>query len=60
MFLKKTATAGAMSALMGSTALAAGDCEIDARVSIVGNEFPAIQTVGAEAQSCKAPRSPPT
>lgn len=52
MFLKKVATAGAMSALMGSTALAAGDCEIGARVSIVGNEFPAIQTVGAEAQSC--------
>jgi ABC-type glycerol-3-phosphate transport system substrate-binding protein len=52
MFLKKVATAGAMSALMGSTALAAGECEIDARVSIVGNEFPAIQTVGAEAQSC--------
>ena len=28
-------------------------CEISARVSIVGNEFPAIQTVGAGAQECK-------
>ena len=28
-------------------------CEIDARVSIVGNEFPAIQTVGAGAKKCK-------
>jgi hypothetical protein len=30
-----------------------GECEIDARVSIVGNEFPAIQTVGAGAKECK-------
>ena len=28
------------------------DCEISARVSIVGNEFPAIQTVGAGAKEC--------
>ena len=28
-------------------------CEISARVSIIGNEFPAIQTVGAGAQECK-------
>ena len=28
-------------------------CEINARVSIVGNEFPAIQTVGAGAKKCK-------
>ena len=27
-------------------------CEISARVSIVGNEFPAIQTVGKGAQEC--------
>jgi len=27
-------------------------CEIGARVSIIGNEFPAIQTVGANAQAC--------
>lgn len=49
MFLKKIALAGAATVLMGSTALA---CEISARVSIVGNEFPAIQTVGAGAQEC--------
>ena len=49
MFLKKVAIAGAVTALMGSTAYA---CEIGARVSIVGNEFPAIQTVGAGAQEC--------
>ena len=28
-------------------------CEINARVSIVGNEFDAIQTVGSGAQKCK-------
>ena len=28
-------------------------CEISARVSIVGNEFPAIQIVGSGAQECK-------
>ena len=28
-------------------------CEIQARVSVVGNEFPAIQTVGAGAKKCK-------
>ena len=49
MFLKKIALAGAATVLMGTTALA---CEISARVSIVGNEFPAIQTVGAGAQEC--------
>jgi ABC-type glycerol-3-phosphate transport system substrate-binding protein len=27
-------------------------CDIGARVSIIGNEFPAIQTVGAEAAAC--------
>ena len=31
---------------------AAQACEINARVSIVGNEFPAIQTVGAGAAAC--------
>ncbi len=31
---------------------AAGACEISARVSIVGNEFPAIQTLGNGARSC--------
>ena len=49
MFLKKVAIAGALSALMGSAAFA---CEVGARVSIIGNEFPAIQTVGAEAAAC--------
>jgi len=49
MFLKKLALAGAIAALTGTTTLA---CEIGARVSIVGNEFPAIQTVGAEAAAC--------
>jgi len=49
MFLKKLATAGAMSALMATGAYA---CEINARVSVVGNEFPAIQSVGAGAQEC--------
>ena len=28
-------------------------CEIKARVSVVGNEFPAIQTVGAGAKNVK-------
>ena len=49
MFLKKLAFAGAIAALTGTPTLA---CEIGARVSIVGNEFPAIQTVGAEAAAC--------
>lgn len=49
MFLKKVALAGALS-LMAGTAYAA--CEINARVNIIGNEFPAIQTVGAEAAAC--------
>ena len=53
MYFKSLALAGAMSALATSTALAGGHgCEIGARVSIVGNEFPAIQTVGATAQEC--------
>ncbi|MEL6751519.1 MAG: extracellular solute-binding protein [Pseudomonadota bacterium] len=53
MFLKKIALAGAV-AMLGSTALAGGHagCPTDGRVSIVGNEFPAIQTVGAGAASC--------
>ncbi len=49
MFLKKVAMAGAMS-LLATTAISA--CEIGARVSIIGNEFPAIQTVGAGAAAC--------
>ena len=49
MFLKKLALAGAMT-LLTTTAYAA--CDIGARVSIVGNEFPAIQTIGSNAQEC--------
>jgi ABC-type glycerol-3-phosphate transport system substrate-binding protein len=49
MFLKKVVTAGALSLLATTSAMA---CEIGARVSIVGNEFAAIQAVGAGAQEC--------
>ena len=49
MFLKKVALVSAIAVMAGSAATA---CEISARVSIVGNEFPAIQTVGAGAQEC--------
>ncbi|WP_208350436.1 ABC transporter substrate-binding protein [Pseudaestuariivita rosea] len=49
MFLRTITTASAIALL---TAAAASACEIGARVSIVGNEFPAIQTVGAGAQEC--------
>ncbi len=49
MLMKRILAAGAMSMLVSTTAMA---CEIGARVSIVGNEFPAIQTVGAGAQEC--------
>ncbi len=49
MYLKTLTTAGALAVLSATTALS---CEITARVSIVGNEFPAIQTVGAGAQEC--------
>ena len=49
MFLKSLTTASALAIL---TATSAAACEISARVSIVGNEFPAIQTVGAGAQAC--------
>ncbi len=49
MKLKNILLAGAMSLVAVSAAQA---CEITARVSVVGNEFPAIQTVGAGAQEC--------
>jgi ABC-type glycerol-3-phosphate transport system substrate-binding protein len=49
MFLKKVALASAMSIIAGS---AWAECSISARVNIVGNEFPAIQRVGAGAQEC--------
>ncbi|MDJ0858102.1 MAG: extracellular solute-binding protein [Dinoroseobacter sp.] len=50
MFLRAFTTASALAII---TATSAAACEIGARVSIVGNEFPAIQTVGANAQACK-------
>jgi len=49
MIFEKVAMASALALMTGTGAMA---CEINARVSIVGNEFPAIQTVGAEAQAC--------
>ncbi len=49
MFLRSLATASALAMISAGAAQA---CEIGARVSIVGNEFPAIQTVGAGAQEC--------
>ncbi|MEM8582373.1 MAG: extracellular solute-binding protein [Pseudomonadota bacterium] len=49
MFLRAFTTASVL-AISATTSAAA--CEISARVSIVGNEFPAIQTVGANAQAC--------
>ena len=41
-----------VSALSLTAFSAAQACEISARVSVVGNEFPAIQTVGAGAAAC--------
>ena len=49
MYLKKMVLTSAV-AIMASTAAHA--CNISARVSVVGNEFPAIQTVGKGAQAC--------
>jgi ABC-type glycerol-3-phosphate transport system substrate-binding protein len=54
--IKKLALGTALSVIAGTSAFAAGhstDCGIEnGRVSIVGNEFMAIQTVGAAAQAC--------
>ncbi|MEM9631674.1 MAG: extracellular solute-binding protein [Pseudomonadota bacterium] len=48
--MKKTLLAGALSLLAGS---AYAECGIESgRISIIGNEFPAIQTVGAGAMAC--------
>jgi len=49
MFLKKVTLASVL-ALTAGGALA--ECEISGNVSIIGNEFPAIQTVGAGAMEC--------
>jgi len=48
MFLKKVAFASVIALWAGG----AYACEINARVNIIGNEFPAIQTVGAGAAEC--------
>ena len=48
-FLKKLVLANVFLAASITSSYA---CDIGARVSIVGNEFPAIQTVGAGAQEC--------
>lgn len=50
MFLRKLTAVSAIALVSATGAFA---CEIGARVSIVGNEFPAIQTVGANAQACE-------
>ena len=48
-----TAAMALVASVVGTVALA--DCGIgEGRVSVVGNEFPAIQTVGAGAMSCAA------
>lgn len=53
MNMKTILLAGAVSAVASTAAMADGHaCEIGARVSIVGNEFPAIQTIGAGAMAC--------
>ena len=49
MFLKKVALANAMTMFAGSAFAA---CEIAGRVSIVGNEFPAIHAVANGAKEC--------
>ena len=49
MFFKSITTAGVLAI---AASAAAASCEVGARVSIVGNEFPAIQTVGAGAMEC--------
>ena len=49
MYFRKLAIASALAVMASSAAHA---CQISARVSVVGNEFPAIQTVGKGAQAC--------
>lgn len=53
MNLKKILMTGSFLVAASATASLAADCGItDGRLSIIGNEFPAIQTVAAAAQSC--------
>jgi trehalose/maltose transport system substrate-binding protein len=49
MFLKRLALAGALVLMTGS---AMADCNISGRVSIIGNEFPAIHAVADGAKAC--------
>lgn len=49
MFLKQAALASTLAMIAGS---AMADCQIDGRVSIVGNEFPAIHRVANGAMAC--------
>lgn len=49
MFLKRVALAGAMVFMAGS---AVADCNLSGRVSIIGNEFPAIHAVADGAKAC--------
>lgn len=49
MMMKKVALASVLALTAG---MAHAECKIDGRVSIVGNEFPAIQTIGAGAREC--------
>ena len=56
MFLKRIALSGAAVLMFGGVALLSGpvmaECEIDGRVSIIGNEFPAIHAVADGAKVC--------
>jgi len=55
MLMRKAALAGAITLMTGTllSSAAIADCGIEnGRVSIIGNEFPAIQTVGAGAAEC--------
>jgi ABC-type glycerol-3-phosphate transport system substrate-binding protein len=53
MNLKKILMTGSFLVAASATTAMASDCGIDSgRLSIIGNEFPAIQTVAAAAQSC--------
>ncbi|MCP4790835.1 MAG: extracellular solute-binding protein [Gammaproteobacteria bacterium] len=40
------------SAMLAASSMSWAGCQIDGRVSIIGNEFPAIQAVAANAQEC--------
>ena len=50
--LKIAPVAGLVALVTAASVSVAGACEIGARVNMIGNEFPAIQTVAATAQKC--------